>query len=331
MAFKRGGQAAEKAAKDAQKNFSRITYFKLDDGDRMTVRLLDDSPEWIYTKQHSFVDTKGAPEDVTGKDRDSWPVKMGATCRKDECIGADTCYICDQMTNAKGKPITPATRLWARAVVREEVIGTEKMADDGLITPRMVGRVVGHMDAEHDVEETDHEGKATGNKIRQKKIVLINMGIKNFFGSLQAYFDSYQTVLDRDYRITRSGTGLDSEYRITACDKDPEHDLDANENLRAKYESFAKAQGLSVEDVEKMILDKGSEEFYARFFDPTVKAPPRKKKDEADDKSAAKAAEPRKDDEDRGGSYASYAEPDEAELAVMRDRVRTGGRKTTSE
>lgn len=312
MAFNRGGQAAEQAAKDAQKSFSRISYFKLDEGDSITVRLLDDSLDWIWTKQHSFISTKDAPKGHKGK----WPTTMGATCRRDECIGAEDCYICDNVLKPNGKRENPSLRLWARAVVRKEVKGTQAMVEEGLIPSNKVGRVVGHMDEEEDVEETDREGNATGKTVRQKRMILINMGMKNFFSGLQAYYDVNGTVLDRDFRITRKGQGLESEYRSIACDPYPDHDLSTDEELRAKYEAFAAKQGLSVDDVEKSILEKGSEEFYAKFFDPDAKVPAR------DSDSSASEDESDEDEVEQDSSR-----PSEDKLSAIRDRIRNGGKK----
>lgn len=319
MAFNRGGQAAEQAAKDAQKTFSRVEFFKLDDGGTTTLRLLDDSPDWIWTKQHSFVPTKGAPADAKG----SWPGSMSATCRKDECIGSDTCYICDHMVDDKDKPRSPSLRLWARAVVREEVRGTKEMVDEGVIPASKLNKVVGHMDAEHDVEETDREGKATGNKIRQKKMILINMGMKNFFSGLQGYHDANGTVLDRDFRITRKGKGLDSEYRIISCDPYPDHDLFEDKDLREKYEVHAAKQSLSVDDVEKSILERGSDEYYAKFFDEGRQAPRSKARTkDADEGPAGESAI--SDDEGTSSEPAVSQE----RLAAMRERIREGGKKS---
>lgn len=327
MAFQRGGQAAEQASKAGRKSFSRVEYFSLGDGEKAIIRLLDDSPEWLFAKQHNYVPTKDEPEDwggdKTGSDKPKWPTSMSATCRKDPGIGADTCYICDNMTNDKGKAMWPATRLWVRAVLREEVRGTQAMADAGRIDESDIGRIVGYRDLEHDVEETDADGNLTGKTVRRKRIVLINQGVKNFFGALQGYYDMNGTVLDRDYQVVRKGEGKETEYRIMARDPLKDFDLFKDKELRAKYEGFAAEVGLSVDDVEKMVAEKGSEEFYARFFDPTAKVPPRtssKTEDLDDHPGGLDEFKPRGDDE---GSSTSTEE----KLAEMRRRMRESGRK----
>lgn len=323
MAFNRGGAAAEKATQ-SKKKFAKTEWFNLQPGETTTLRFMDDSDAWIWVRQHSFVDTKGAPADASDEERKRWPAKMGATCRKDPGIGKDDCYICDQMTDNKNKPLFAAIRLWARAVVREEVLGTQEMADDGKIPANKVGRVVGFKDAEQDVEETDKDGNATGNVVRRKRIVVVNMGMKNFFSALQGYYDMNGTVLDRDYRITRKGEGTDTTYNIMMCQEIPGHDL-TDPETHAKYEKYATEVGLSMDDIETMIKDKASDEFFARFFDPTKKVPPRKKKDSDDDAPASR--------EDSTPAVAPVEdEPvDQDRLAAMRDRVRNGGKKKDPE
>ena len=328
MAFTRGGQQAEEAAKANRKSFAKVEYLQLEDGETTVIRLLDDSPDWIFVKQHSFVDTKDAPSDMTDEDRKKWPAKMNAICRYDKAIDGDNCYICDNLTGPKGKPLSPGVRLWVRAVIREEVKGTQAMADAGDIPESKIGRIVGFRDAEHDVEETDAEGKTTGKTVRRKKMVLINMGMKNFFGALQGYFDMHGTVLDRDYRVTRKGSNVDTDYTIIGCDPIEGFDLNSDPELRARYEKFAAEQGLSVDDLEKMLLNRGSEEYYARFFDPTAKVPPRVQKERVEDHPGGyDEFKPRNSDvvEQTGGPQI-----DEDRIAAMRERVRSGGRKQES-
>jgi hypothetical protein len=126
---------------------------------------------------------------------------------------------------AKDGKYHASIKLWARAIVRDEIKGTKAMVEAGMIEAHEVGTTVGFQDREIEVQDTDKEGKAVGDPKKQPEIVVINMGMKNFFSALQASFDAYGTVLDRDYRITRTGTGLESEYSIVPMDpimtKDP--------------------------------------------------------------------------------------------------------------
>lgn len=324
MGLNRGGAAAEKATASKGK-FLKTEYLNIKNGETITVRLLDDSDRWIWVKQHSFVDTKAAPADASDEERKNWPTKMGATCRRDKAFDYEGCYICDEVRDPKtGKPVFPSVRLWARAVVREEVRGTQEMADEGLIKPTKVGKVVGYVDAEVEVDETDKDGNATGNKVWIPRIILVNQGMKNFFSQLQGYYEGYDTVLDRDYRITRKGEGTDTTYQIVGCDPMEDHDL-TDPKLKAVYEEYAAKVGLSEDDVEKMISERASDDYYARFFDPTQKAPPRKKKDE--DKGSDESSE----DAPAAAAPAEDEPPlNQDALEAMKQRVRGGGRKTAA-
>jgi hypothetical protein len=325
MAFRRGAAGAEeenkrrKAEREAAQG-PRVEYFKLKDEDRIVLRLLDDYNEWVYVNQHAFVPTKDAPEGSSDEQRKKWPAKMGAVCRHDPALDFEDCFICDHMLDDKGKKYWPSQKFWARALVREGFLGTQEMADDGLIPKNKVGRIAGYVDAEEEVEETDADGKATGKKSMRKKIVLINLGMKNFFGKLQGFGDVYGSVLDRDYSIQRKGAGLDTEYSIVALDVDPDFDL-TNEDTRKKYEQYADEAGLSVEKLEQLISDRASDDFYARFFDTTKKVKANNHDDSSEDA----------DDRPQGAPVDQQAKPVESgvnaeKLQAMRDRIRAGGR-----
>lgn len=327
MAFRKGAHVAEqeanrrKAEREAAQG-PKIEYFKLSDGGSMVLRFLDDYKEWYVTSQHSFVPTKGAPAGVTDDQRAKWPKTMGAICRRDPSFEYDDCFICDHMEKPDGKKYWPSNKLWARAVVREAFRGTQEMADDGLIPQKKVGRVAGYIDAEEEVELTDADGKVTGEKAMRKKVVLINAGMKNFFGALQGFGQIYETVLDRDYSITRKGDGLDTDYSIVSLEPDPTFDL-TDPKIRAEYEAYAKDAGLSIEDLEKLLSERASDEFYAKFFDTTKTVETKSKKDKGEKAS----------DEPQGAPAEQQVKPmesgvDPAKLQAMKDRVRASGRKT---
>jgi hypothetical protein len=327
MAFRRGAQVAEdeanrrKAEREAAQG-PRIEYFKLSDGGSIVLRFLDDFKDWYVTAQHSFVPTKGAPDGLTEEQRKKWPSTMGAICRKDPSFEYDGCFICDSMEKPDGKKYWASNKLWARALVRESFIGTQDMADEGLIPQKKVGRIAGYLDVEEEVELTDAEGKATGEKVTRKKFVLINQGMKNFFGSLQGFGQIYESVLDRDYSVTRKGKELDTDYNIVSLEPDPNFDL-TDPALWAEYEQHAKDAGIGIDELEKLLSERASDEFYAKFFDTTKTAKVRSKKGDSDD------------DEPQGAPAEQQTKPAESgvdpeKLQAMKDRVRASGRKATA-
>jgi len=323
MAFRKGAAGAEKenkarkAERDAARG-PRVEYFKLKDEERIVLRLLDDYTEWIYVNQHGFVPTKGAPSDASEEQKKSWPAQMGAVCRHDPAFHYEDCYICDHMLNDKGKKYWPSQKFYVRALVREGFIGTQEMADEGLIPPSKVGRIAGYLDAEEEIDETDADGKATGKKITRKKFLLLNLGMKNFFSKLQGFGDVYGTVLDRDYSIQRKGTELDTDYSIVALDVDPDFDL-TDPATREEYEKHASDAGIGLKQLEEIISEKASDDFYARFFDPTKTV------------KAKSDSSPSDDVTEKAAPVEQQAKPVESsvnadKLRAMKERVRASGK-----
>lgn len=276
--FARGGQDAKEAAREQASHggFKKINYLRLADGESKVIRLIDDHDEWIWIHQHSMVPTKGAPEDYKPESGKSWPANMGAVCRKSQTRNgelvfpeyAGECFICDEMTNPKNKrgKYYPSIRVWARAVVRKEIKGTEAMIKskdnpDG-IEPWEVGQTVGLVDAEVEVEETDAEGKSTGSTRMEKDVVVLNFGMGNFFSKFQACAEAYGTVLDRDYRVTRDGEGLETDYHPIGMDK-----LYDNGVLFTLQDPKVREPYLKVVDLESIIEEQASDDYYDKFFD----------------------------------------------------------------
>lgn len=260
--FRKGGKVAEEASK--RKPFGpRAEFFSLADQESAIVRFLEDSEEWIVTDQHNFIPTKGPDADATDEQKKKFPKSMGAVCRYDEAYRDEysDCFICDHMLNDKGKPYRPQPRLWARVVMREQVVGTEQHVAEGKISEDQIGKPVGLRDKEVEEDETNDKGEKTGKTVIRKDVRIVNMPMKNFFGVLQGYFEAYGTVLDRDYKIKRKGQNLDTEYHFVPMDPIPGHDLREAE-LQERYEGIV--------DLGKVIDERASDKYFARFFDDRV-------------------------------------------------------------
>lgn len=335
--FGKGGDAArDEAAKKQFGSFKRVKYLSLKDKESITVRLLDDSNEWPYVYQHSFVPTKGAPpdwqKDVKDSDKKQWPTAMGAVCRKQknpengELVFPEydgECFICDHMENPKNKrrKYFPSVKLWARALVREEVRGTQAAVDKGLCPASKIGKIIGFRDKMVEEEQTDAEGKVTGTK-KVPEIIVINQSSSNFFGAIQAIWDTFGTVLDRDFKITRRGEGLETEYDIVAMDPMDYKNGDGeivrwsleDPEIKAKYDGFVA--------LEEIISEQASDQRFDTFFDtrPGHEHPVNKKNDEKRDDAKA-------DRESGVGTQAPAAaapaegDVDAEDVAEMRDRL----------
>jgi hypothetical protein len=271
-AFNKGGEAAVAAA-EAGGNFARLEYLgsilKGPD-DSVTLRFITDSAgddSWIFVKQHGFIKTKNAPADAK-----SWPKVMPAICRYDSAFAGmyHDCAICDLQITDDFDKYKPAIRVWALACVRVPVIATQEMIDesDGKIPPALLGKPVGYADDTREVEQVDDKGEPTGKKVLEKRIIVVNQGVKNFFSYLQGIAAYHGTVCDRDVAITRVGEKIKTDFRIIPLDKTP-----ALQPGTEKWDRYAKAikeQGISIED---RLTEMSSDEYFAKFFDPRVSAP----------------------------------------------------------
>jgi hypothetical protein len=325
MGLRRGAAAAEEEAKKSRTNFGRAEYFRLKDGESITFRLIDGPDDWIFTNQHGFVPTKGAPPDADEKTKANWPKRMGAVCRKDKAFDGKyaDCYIDTMIDERSGKSFKAPVRLWARLLIRQPVAGTEQMVADGLIQPHQVGKTVGFQDEIVEEAETDKEGKETGKTIRHPKIVVANLSLDNFFGALQGYADFYAEeggILNRDITVARKGENTDTEYNFAPRGVTPGFDL-ADPATKARYEEFAGQAHLSVAQLEEMIEGLASDDYYARYFDPTKPFPKSKNRGK---------------DDDAGAPASQQTKPVETEatqeaLEAMRARVRGGNANPAGE
>lgn len=269
MAFRKGGQGAQQEAEQTGGGFARTEYLKVEDDGQVTLRYLTDSPDWIYVDQHAGAPTKNKPEDFSG----NWPKSMPATCRYDEAFkGVHTdCYICDAgLTNTYGKPCKPTIRVWALACLREEVIGTKEMVAKGEIEESQVGKRLGFKDAMREIADRDEKGQETGKTRLERAIVVVNMAPSNYFNGLQSLYGVYGTVCDRDYVVKKSGKGKDTAYNHIPLDPTP--NLKPGMERWEKYEKSVKEQNISLEEI---ISDKASDDYFARFFDPSKTPAPR--------------------------------------------------------
>jgi hypothetical protein len=350
--FRTGGkqaeerQAAEQAARKAARGKTDwITSLLKEPGSSCIIRFVVDEPDWIEVMQHTFVPTKNPPSD---KPADAnWPERNGAVCRKTTRSNGTAfhtdCYICDHMKQKSGKPYSRGLRMWAIAVVRKEVLGTDEMVAEGKIEPHQIGQRVGIVDDLVEVDEVK-DGAATGKKIFKKHYVVVNMALKNFFSEFVQYAKYYGTALDRDYIINRQGEGTDSVYRSVPLDviqrptRDEQGNITGMEPFDLRNPKFAEMysdHGIKLGD---MIKHRMSDEYYARYFDSRTNVPWKTSKsdDEEDDASstasasnAAAASTPAASSSPASESSEPKAdtntdESTQARLAAMRARITDG-------
>lgn len=318
--FRRGGAEAIEASKSAGGAFAKVHYLTIEDEGQVTLRYITDAHDWLYVLQHASVPTKNPPKDYQG----NWPKSMPAVCRYDEAFAGrySDCYIDDaELKNQWGNLCKATTRIWALAVLREEVIGTKEMAEAGEIESDQIGKRLGYRDQTREIAERDADGKETGKTRLEPAIVVCNFASNNYFGGLYSLYTIYNTVTDRDYVVKKTGQKKDVNYNHIPLAETPNlhgayviknkkgevvEEVPATDRWNEKYPPAIKEQNLNLDEI---VADKASDEYYARFFDPNKTPAPR------DGESSSKGSAPEVPEGPGDGV-------DAEKLAAMRERVR---------
>jgi hypothetical protein len=319
IAIPRGGrQAEERAAAEKANRKSGFNndweYFSLEApegeavyGETKVIRFVTDEQDFRETRQHAFVNTKPAPKDKPSEKK--WPTKMGSVCRQSPVFVAvyNDCYICeaDEYLVEGNKGMyhkKPGLRLWAVAVEREPLTGTEEMAKEGLIEAYEVGSVVGYQDVLVDREVDGKTEKAP-------KFVVLNYGLENFFNSVLGSHNAYGTLLDRDYKVTRKGKGTDTDYIIAPLDKQKHTD---GKPFDLRRPDLAEQYKIPF-NLDEIIANLASDEYYEWFFDRRVESSWEKRfpKKEGEETSES------------GGESAAQEAATKDTINKMRDRFRS--------
>jgi hypothetical protein len=330
VAAREDGDAAAAARKAARGKTEYLTQLMPKPGDSCIIRWVTDDQDLLRTKQHSFVATKPAPADKPANM--TWPSTSGAVCRYTLKADKKTrwhsdCYICDHMKKSDGDKYFPSDRVWGLAAVREEILGTQEMVNEGKIRVDQIDTVVGIKDAVIEYDEIDTNGNPTGIKLRKKRIVIVNMAIKNFFGPFTSYYQMYGTLLDRDYKIIRRGEAKQTDYHsgalnqiskpIIGADGQPTGQYEIYDLRNPKYADLYADNDMNLKVLRKLVVRQASDDYYARYFDVT-KATTWKREDDDNGATAAPSAVPA-----QGSATAEPAAntPTASRLAAMRDEV----------
>jgi hypothetical protein len=287
-AFAKGAKAAAKQGSAFAKG---VPYFTLKDGETALVRFLTDADAiqvgnteaggWISVLMHNHVQTKPAPPTPAPKPGEKpgpqWPQYMTAVCRADPAFGDQfkDCCLC----NASVKK---TNRTWALVVMREEV------KDDK-------GKRKGIRDLKREVTKKDANGQETTGE--EPDIRVINMAGKNFFNRVATFASYYETVLDRDYVITRTGDKLETEYGTIALDQIPLEDGSIYDlrrpELMKRYLPTAETEGYAAASdtvLGPIVEERASDEYYAKFFDTRVTWTPKRPANSDDATTATEEA-----------------------------------------
>jgi hypothetical protein len=186
----------------------RFNYFGLEDGASVIVRFITDEDDILTCDFYEFVEvvmdgktTKQsfivAPdyyaEDPEWKGED-WVLKYGGVTE-------------NYNTKEKESP-KPKERTVAIAVEREAV--PVEGTGGGRPKFRYQDKIV-----DVTIKERDKDGKETGKEITLpgRNFILIRQNAKTFWGNVVGYYGEFGTLVDRDYKITRSGVQLATNYQ----------------------------------------------------------------------------------------------------------------------
>lgn len=332
--FRSGAEQAEQAA--SHPSFNSIKYFSLNEGESAYVRLLSGHLEgegYLTVDQHNASPTRPAPAGYQGK----WPQIMSATCRNDQAFRGDPmhgdCFLCAEFARTGDKrAYKPSSRSWALAVVRKPMMEN--------------GRAVGFEDSMIEIERD-------GQKLMVPEIVILNFAWNNFWANLANTYVTHGTWNDRDLYIRRTGKELTTNYPVSEQEPvawpsgrtrnialaqheanpeafpDPGPVFDtriiehAGPYLFALGISPAEAESkynnnpqLAIQaEVEKLVMDRVSDEYFDRFFDTRHPQPVHSSDGGSGGQQASSGSTP------PPVAAPSTPQPDNDELAALAQRV----------
>jgi hypothetical protein len=341
--FREDGDEAEEAAKKeggGGGRWDRIRYFRLeDDGDKDYLRFLTEKKKQKYVLMHQGVVTKELPAELKEKFK-NWPGALPAVCRKDKILQPyfpNGCYICDSgMKNSFGDPNTPKIKVWALAVRREPIIGTEAMTRP-LITAEQVGQPIigtqemadlGFIKAEHvgqaimateamakPLIRPEHVGRRVG--FKDKTVTLTRKDPSDPEGkkTIQVTEPDIVVVNQSSFNFFTALNAL-HEINDTLCDRDymitrkgekksskvkylpaPMDPVPGVEPGTEVWDYYLQCVKNQEYDLNKIIFNMANDRYYGRFIDPNIPFP----EDMFEDK--------KKDGESGGTATAAQAAP----------------------
>lgn len=230
--------------------FRKEPHWDLKEGEEAILRFLFESKDWYRARTHRFFPTKAKPADFEG----NFPSAMPATCRLEQAFAQlypDGCPICQSgYKNKFGKENKGDDLRYTLAVEREQYLDAEtgkKAYRDKMVEIPVLGE----------------DGKPTEEKVSVPSVVIVSNTMYMLMGSLKACGESYDTLLDRDYRIKRvknpSGTG--TIYNVFPLDKN-EKILPGTDHWEF-YQLAVQAFGLKL---PTLIFSKTTDEYYKKFF-----------------------------------------------------------------
>jgi hypothetical protein len=260
-----------------------VDFFKLDDGQMIYCRFLTDSYEIMDVMVHSMYPTKPKPEGHEG----NWPKSISAVCRNTKMgdgspMFPDGCYCCEHPRMDDGKPRNAIARTYGLMVVREEVVsdGSEKFTIPGSNPPKVIPnrQRAGFRDRKREYQGFDFTTNEKSGLVEMvPDVLLAEMGWNNFWVGVEGIAQVFGTICNQEISIRRTGSGMnDTKYAIVQLGP-TSYDLRDPQAL-AKYGIEVTGYDDMGRPIKKypphyslphMLYNRASDEYYARYIDPT--------------------------------------------------------------
>lgn len=242
-------QAVKNISSGGNRGGRRFNYFGLEDGESIILRFITDVDEIVTCDFYEYVKTKTKDKDgnlVEGSNSfivapdyyadddtfqgEDWVAKYGGKVKE---------YGATELTDPK-----PKERTVAIAVEREAV--PVENAKGGRPKFKYQDKIV-------EIEYKDKDGNEK--KALGRNFILIRKDAKTFWGNIVGYPSEFGTLVDRDYKITRNGKQLATNYAtIPVGEGDEWEDIEEfRKTLQARY-------GYGGKDAEGKDIEKDSED-----------------------------------------------------------------------
>jgi hypothetical protein len=239
----------------------------------------------------------GIPTKPAPPNQKNWPQSMPAVCQADKANfwdpdakqwddGYGECWIdvnCKGKKDQYGKDMAKTSlRCWAAALAFEEV-----------------------------TEGTRRVSRPARNASGGLKFLLVNQSWFGFFSQLNGIAQANGSVIDRNLwiKLNPKGNAAYAQYSIIPRDVDPE--LAPGTSTWDEWMEALAEEKLDLPELEALVLNQSSPDYYARFFDPTKTSA---EDDAAEDGEAAVA-----DPAGEAGVDSGVSDPD---LDAMEQRMR---------
>jgi len=259
-----------------------VEYLKMGEGGLVFCRFLTDYNEITDMMVHVLYPTKSKPEGYTG----NWPKAVSPVCRHTKMgdgnpMFAD-CYACEHPRMEDGKAKSAIQRTYGLIVTREEVMsdGSEKFMIPGSNPPQIIpsGQRAGWRNKMREHQPFNEETQKPEGPVEMvPEVLIVEMGWKNFWSDVEGIAKIYGTVCNQEMTIRRTGTGMsDTEYKIIGLGV-TQYDLrdaKALERFGIKVTGYDD-KGHPIKEypvhysLPHILYAKASDDFYARWIDPT--------------------------------------------------------------